>query len=59
MSLIPRLVNYSDVEGRPVCPTCGHAILPAQGVVRVEDCMVHVSCYPAARDQDEPCEPAP
>ena len=59
MSSIPRLVNYSDVEGRPVCPTCGRPILAAQGVVRVEDCMVHVSCYSEARDQDAPCEPAP
>ena len=43
MSPIP-LVNYLDVEGFPVCPTCGRAILPVQGVMRIADCMIHVAC---------------
>ena len=59
MSTVPRLVNYTDIEGRPVCPTCGHPIMPAQGVVRVEDCMIHAICYPRALDAETPCDPTP
>ena len=57
MNTIPRLVNYNDADGRPVCPTCGRAILAAQGVVRIEDCMIHAICYPEAVDAETPCEP--
>jgi hypothetical protein len=52
------LLNYLDVEGFPVCPTCGRPILPAQGVMRVDDCMIHVACYADARVDPEPCEPS-
>ena len=57
MSPIP-LVNYLDVEGFPVCPTCGRAILPVQGVMRIADCMIHVACYADTRRDSEPCEPS-
>jgi hypothetical protein len=59
MSTIPSLVNYTDTEGRPVCPTCGRAILPSQAVVRVADCMIHATCYPEALEAETPCDPAP
>jgi hypothetical protein len=59
MSTVPRLLNYLDIEGRPVCPTCGRSILPSQGVARVADCMIHASCYAEAADDEEPCEPMP
>jgi hypothetical protein len=59
MSLIPPLLNYTDIEGRPVCPTCGRPIMPAQAVMRVEDCMIHASCYVQAQAVPEPCEYTP
>jgi len=57
-----KLANYYDAEGRPVCPTCGQAILLTDPVMRVDDCMVHVRCAHEARMQPDPCapqEPAP
>ena len=59
MSSIPALLNYTDIEGRPVCPTCGRPILPAQGVIRVGDCMIHVFCYARAQAMAQPCEYTP
>ena len=59
MTIARELTNYLDAEGYPVCPTCGHAILPAQGVMRIADCMIHVLCFTRARVDPEPCEPAP
>ncbi|MBM4440297.1 MAG: hypothetical protein FJ027_07745 [Candidatus Rokubacteria bacterium] len=59
MSTQARLFNYSDVDGHPVCPTCGRAILPAQGVIRVDDCMIHATCYSETDLDDAPCEPTP
>ena len=59
MATANRLTNYLDAEGYPVCPTCGHAILPAQGVMRIADCMIHVFCFAQARVDPEPCEPNP
>ena len=54
-----RLINYTDVEGYPVCPTCGHPIFPGHGVMRVDDCMIHAACYTEARTEAEPCEYTP
>jgi len=51
--------NYLDAEGYPVCPTCGRSILPVQNVARVDDCMVHVSCYAVAKEAEDPCEASP
>ena len=53
------LHNYTDVEGDPVCPTCGRSIRAAEAVMRVDDCMIHVTCYAAARTRPEPCEYSP
>jgi hypothetical protein len=53
------LFNYTDVDGYPVCPTCGRSILPGHGVMRVNDCMIHASCYVEARTLPEPCEYVP
>jgi hypothetical protein len=53
------LFNYTDVEGYPVCPTCGHAIMPGHAVMKVDDCMIHASCYAHARAVPEPCSYAP
>jgi hypothetical protein len=59
VSVIPILKNYTDTGGDPVCPTCGRPIRPAQAVMRVDDCMIHAACYPAARSMPEPCEYTP
>ena len=53
------LVNYTDAEGHPVCPTCGRPILPGHGVMRVQSCMIRASCYMEARTAAEPCEYTP
>jgi hypothetical protein len=55
----PFLLNYTDVDGYPVCPPCGRPILPAQGVMRVSDCMIHATCYTTAQTLPEPCEYTP
>ena len=59
MSTIPKLRNYIDVDGDPVCPTCGRPIRPSQGVMRVQDCMIHAACYGFARSLPEPCSYGP
>jgi hypothetical protein len=51
--------NYLDADGNPICTLCGRAILPSQNVARVDDCMVHVHCYPAALTKPDPCEATP
>lgn len=53
------LVNFVDVNGWPVCPTCGDAIRPGEGAASVDDCIVHARCLPVARRQPDPCTPAP
>ena len=53
------LFNYTDIDGHPVCPTCGRTILPGQGVMRISDCMIHAGCYGVARTLTEPCEYTP
>ena len=59
MSTEVRLSNYVDVNGAPVCPTCGLAILPAHPAMRIDDCMIHVACFHEADRKDQPCQPAP
>jgi hypothetical protein len=59
MNTIPALRNYTDIEGDPVCPTCGRPIRSSEGVMRVDDCMIHAACYTVARTLPEPCEYTP
>jgi hypothetical protein len=59
MSAALPLFNYTDVDGAPVCPTCGQAILATHAVMRIDDCMIHVWCFQEANHVEEPCEPAP
>ena len=59
MSTALPLFNYVDADGKPVCPTCGHPILPTHAVMRIEDCMIHSWCWEEANGDEEPCEPTP
>lgn len=53
------LVNYIDIAGLPICPTCGLAILPRDNIARPDGCIVHTSCLKVAVGQREPCEATP
>jgi hypothetical protein len=57
-----RLTNYLDAEGHPICPSCGKGIGPVESAARIDDCLVHMVCFRAARERQDvgldPCEPA-
>ena len=58
-----RLANYLDADGMPICTVCGKPIGPVDATAKIEDCLIHLSCFREARQRalsgEEPCEPAP